>query len=524
MTKLYRSEYLLLLAAGILSFLPLLAGGLCNTFDGIMYPADYLAGEWETACGRWLWPLLDRLRPAYAVNPLGGLLTLAAVALAWILLADALQIESRLGRILAGTAFMVSTTVCNWLSYVYMAPTFGVSLLLAATAVWLLLRLKAGIWIRTAASAVALCLCLGLYQANISVFCLAVLLAAMREVIVGKAPGQTLRELGIAVIAFAAGCLLYKGVWLIVETVTDIHPASYKGADETLGDIIMNSPAGFAEAYRQFWGFFFADTFHHHILQRWYFFAIPLLLCLVFGGIRCYKSRRGLSAAVAATTAFLLLPLAANIHCVLAPKGDNLWLQTTAGMALLTPLLLSLIPVKKWVTPSLLALLIYGNIYCSGIDQQAMREGKAAAEAIMDGIYDRLVEEGYDDEYVLFLGQPCLNARWNCSSLWTRANTYAKFGHWTTPHEQQSTRQLYCNMGRYVRCYDDDFDRYKQMTRRSDELSMGEYPAKECIKVIDRMVGVKVSNDNYTQQLRQSPSAKPRQILRRNAAGEDTEW
>lgn len=124
----------------ILLYSILITNQLTNHYDGLWSGNYALSGTWELSIGRWFWLYIDRLRIGISSEPLTSCLALFLIIIGNILIFDIFgQIGKKTGY-LAGMIIMSSTTVCNYLSYRYMSPTFGASFLLSILVAWILVK------------------------------------------------------------------------------------------------------------------------------------------------------------------------------------------------------------------------------------------------------------------------------------------------------------------------------------------------------------------------------------------------
>lgn len=127
-------------AFSVLLYIVLIANQLTNHYDGLWHGSVGLSGPWELSIGRWFWLYIDRLRMGISSEPLTSCLTLFLIIIGNMLICDIFgQIGKKTGY-LAGMIILSNTTICNYLSYRYMSPTFGFSFLLSILAAWVLVK------------------------------------------------------------------------------------------------------------------------------------------------------------------------------------------------------------------------------------------------------------------------------------------------------------------------------------------------------------------------------------------------
>ena len=151
----------------VILYIVLIANQLTNHYDALWSGNYALSGRWELSIGRWFWLYIDRLRMGISSEPLTWCLALFLIIIGNMLLLDIFGQIGRKTGYLAGIIILSSTTVCSYLSYRYMSPTFGASFFLSIFAAWILAKKPLKAWL----SVLAVVLQLGSYQANIACTC-----------------------------------------------------------------------------------------------------------------------------------------------------------------------------------------------------------------------------------------------------------------------------------------------------------------------------------------------------------------
>lgn len=130
------------------------------------------------------------------------------------------------------------------LSYRYMSPIFGLSFLFAVLAAyWVITTTHAGAAV--GCGAVILALSLGLYQANLAVFCMILLAYLLRLLFQNAEPQKTGVHIAKSLGSAAAGMVLYWLVLKLVLALCRIDLTSYNGAAEiSVKSILFGLPNG----------------------------------------------------------------------------------------------------------------------------------------------------------------------------------------------------------------------------------------------------------------------------------------
>ena len=126
---------LISMTIGVVSYLPVISRGLTNSHDGLWKSSYHQAGNLELSAGRWAWLFLDKIRGGYAAEPFNSLLTLLLLVIGIYIVFYTFGFEKH--HIAYSLLIIISPTVCCYLSYRFMSPTFGMSFLLVLVAGWL---------------------------------------------------------------------------------------------------------------------------------------------------------------------------------------------------------------------------------------------------------------------------------------------------------------------------------------------------------------------------------------------------
>jgi len=168
---------------------------ILNNHDNIAsQPGGYGAG---VVLGRWFLEFLgvffDKAGLNYNLPSVNGFLYIVTLAVAAVFLVSALKIRSRISAVLIGALFVAFPTVTATMVYRFTAMFYGISAVLAVLAVWILGRFRGSVF----ASAVLVCLSMGIYQAyvplTIGLFVLQLILQGLK----GEADAKGLVKQGL---------------------------------------------------------------------------------------------------------------------------------------------------------------------------------------------------------------------------------------------------------------------------------------------------------------------------------------
>lgn len=410
------------LASGVVVHLFGLVNILHNYDDIAQQPAGYGTG---VTIGRWLLTLsgdlMKRLRFGYNLPVVNGLLFLALLAVAVWLMVDLFQIRSRGQAALMGVLFAVFPTAFSTLLFRYTSVYYGVGIVLAVLAVWILGRVRFDWLISVACIACSM----GIYQAyvpiTITLFVLVLLrqcLVSQSEDIVKKTVVQGFRDCGILILGLALYFVLLKATLSLYNT----QLTGYQGVDQ-MGQISAGElPGLIKKAYyqflmlplRSFWGV--TDT---PLLK----IALALLGLLSLGMLWVLLRGKRPGVWLLAGGLCLCLPLAVNFVIVMCPQSDiyTIMVYAVALVPCVPIVLLSCFPSQpnrmRRAVAALLAVMCFSYGYQTNVNYAAVYYSNRQVENYMSGLVTQVrMTEGFTPEKKwAFLGvidDPLLYCYW----------------------------------------------------------------------------------------------------------------
>ena len=277
-----------------------------------------------TVSGRWFLHYASALNNFTQMPMAAGLLSLLFLGLAAALATSLLDIHSALLGGLSGAVLAAFPCLGYTFLYLFTAPAYCLSILLAALAVWLA---KRG-WAGGLLGAAALALSMGIYQAYASVAISLALLAVLKETL---DPGASLRGtwgLGLRLVfTLAAGAALYYAVLLVFLKVKNLELLSYLGMDAaSSGYPLKELPRLVLDACKQAASFFFRPGAANAFTTP--FLVLVDLLALAVGAL-CWFLRlragalwRELWRPLGGLAMAALLPLGMGFSQILSPYAQ----------------------------------------------------------------------------------------------------------------------------------------------------------------------------------------------------------
>lgn len=469
--ELDKKYFFVMLGFAVMVYFPLISLKLTNTVDGLWTTAEYMAGAWELSNGRWFWLVTSFLRFSLQLEPINAVVCLVLVSLGVTKLHMTFKtVHGGTSYLdwLAGLCYLANTVIGCYLSFAHQSVEFGLAFYLSVLAAVCVIRSRS-IAAGVAQGALLLALSLGLYQTDLACFCM-VLLAWFLVLLLRGEEGIKLRYyiakcLGSAV----CGAALYWGILQIILKVSGVAMTNYQGGASTSPlNTLKSLPQSIVKCYAQFWDYFFGDTVRHNVLQS--FGVLYALAFLVVGAalvrrLAVVLRRKDAETAFYAVAAVLVMPLASVI-----------FLLAAAGI-------------------------LYGSVFMSAIDQQAMYEGRKATKQIADLVAGELVAEGYYDLPeklpVMLVGRPSASPLFRTHVIYWDANDYAQVGlfekenaatmrySWNAVFRDLTPMQLEL-------CSDEVYD---ELIRTEEIKRMPTFPEKGSIQEMDGVYVIKISED-----------------------------
>ena len=522
--ELDKKYFFVMLGFAVMVYFPLISLKLTNTVDGLWTTAEYMAGAWELSNGRWFWLVTSFLRFSLQLEPINAVVCLVLVSLGvtrlHMLFKPAWMRTSCIDW-LAGLCYVSNVVVGCYLSFHFIAPEYGFSFFFAMLATEHVIRGKSAVS-SIVPAAVLLALSLGLYQTNLACFCLVLLVWFLVLLFRG--------EEGIKLRCYIAKCLgsavcgaaLYWEILQIILKISGVAMANYQGgASISPLNMLKSLPQSIVKCYAQFWDYFFGDTVRHNVLQS--FGVLYALAFLVVGAalvrrLAVVLRRKNAETAFYAVAAVLVMPLASVIF-LLAASQATFYIPMAGGTALFFPVCFWLLDsarpasntetsgknkagkVEKAALLLAAAGILYGSVFMSAIDQQAMYEGRKATKQIADLVASELVAEGYYDLPeklpVMLVGRPSANPLFRTHVIYWDANDYAQVG--LFKKENAATMRYSWNAVfrdltpmKLELCSDEVYD---ELIRTEEIKRMPTFPEKGSMQEIDGVYVIKISED-----------------------------
>lgn len=517
--KIVKDHWKELIAAVIFAFIlysVMITNELTNTYDGMWKGVYGYAGAWELSIGRWFWLTLDRVRLGVTTEPGISLLSLLIFSVGNIIVADLLQIQGKLSKIIFHTFMLANTAVCIFLSYRYMTLTFAFSYLLSvlgALAIISMYQYNCNKIVYSILAVVFITLSLGLYQANIGCTFVMLLVVLIKNLWINQNNSikHYIKIMIHAILLIGCACIAYAGIWNLCLSLMHVEKGNYHGAGSvSVFSILSKLPKTIHLTYTSFCAYFLPGQWQN-IYQAHYIFSAAVFILFIIIIIYSIFNRTKWSYKILSLISIILLPLLANTCLLLAPESGSMQLQMTMPMAMIIPGIFGLISSidkkdhnLKLATPvsiiyfMFVIFIAFGNIMMVSTDQHVMLQSKNNSITLMNRIITNTSEElnaaNENNMPVIFAGTPANSPLYQKDLFWDKSNHFAHYGEFWIGGNciTQSYYGFLRDCGININLLTDD-QKYHQITDSQEVQKMPMYPRNGYAKEIDGCLVIKIS-------------------------------
>ncbi len=502
---------------------------LFNRQDGIWHGTFVESGDWELSLGRWVIRYLDALHWGVHIHPLISIITLIFFCFGTVFLVNIFDIEiGSFADYCISLLFLGNVIVCVSLTYLYTSTIYGISFFLSVFCVFSFVKgeeyaVSCGSMKnrKTAAALIvascSLALMLSLYQAYLGCICLVSLAHLIYLINDRNNRNKRVQYLFLGVGTAVVGFILYE-IFLQIELKRyGVGMSSYSGASSfSLSNIILNLPKSIIRAYRDFVIYFAGEGTRWNLLPGKLLICFIVLLIVTYVAVSFIKNK-SLMLLAGNCILFCFLPMAVNITEVLIPESSNQE-QQTAPYALVFPTIYALLingiksvtqhtkdiakpipipqTISKYLVSGVAIVVIWGSIWQTQVDQEAIRQGTLAARSLCGNIMSELIEQGSyaaDREYAI-IGTPINNPMVYYNDIYENSNPYARIigEYWNGSLDSATWRGIFRNAyGVELNMCDNDV--YTNLLDNDRVMNMPLFPAAGSIEEIDGIWVIKVS-------------------------------
>lgn len=206
--------------------------------------------------GRWFLKYIHPLGSIYSIPAVHGFLFILLLSISACLVLEIANIRSTTGAVLTATVMLTFPSVVSTMTFMFMAHTSGIAILLTCIAVYLLRKYKWG----CVPCGVLLICALGTYQSYISIAITLMLIGMLLDVISkDKKFPEILKEGIISVIVLGVSVLIYMKLSHIINPNLDNE--TYGGVGNMGQIAISEMPILIGRCYKRFLEFFLWKPF-----------------------------------------------------------------------------------------------------------------------------------------------------------------------------------------------------------------------------------------------------------------------
>ncbi len=414
------------MGAGSLVHLFGLVNVMHNYDDIAQQPRGYGTG---ITSGRWLLSVMgdiaEWLGGNYNLTLVNGLLFIALLAVSAGFLVSILGIRNHTMAALSGMLLTVFPSAFSTLAFRYTSAYYGVGILLAVLAVWVLPRYRFGVIL----SAVCMAGSLGIYQAYIPITIGLFVLLLLRQTLQGQSSLWELIRRGIYYcVTLLLGLCCYYLFLKVTLWIYGTALSNYQGIDQ-MGKLSFNDFPGLVwEAFYMFCTFPLKN--HYGLasmkLIKLSYIALAGISAGIMGYILLIRMRKILLAVFAGLMC-LVFPVAVNFVVIMCPES---WIYTLMVYAFV---LAGFVPIvlldclQEWNGKQVsyigktivlcLAVLIGGYAYKTNVNYTALYFSNRQIENCLNSMIVQIrMTEGFDTEkqwaFVGEMEDPLLNCYW----------------------------------------------------------------------------------------------------------------
>lgn len=251
---------------------------------------ESISASWVTSLGRFLLPVVEKIRGNYELPWLIGIFCLLLLSASAVLIAEIFDIKGTIAIILTAGIIAANPVVTSIFSYMYTADGYMLALFFSVLAVYFSVKLKGAKGM--VLGGVSLFLSLGFYQAFLSVTMLLMILYLCTILLQGKNPWKAFgKQIGTFAAAGAGGVLVYFLVLKMVWKVFGYGTTSYMGMNEAGGPGPDKLGAAFQDCMIDFARYFIVrfQINSYNVMNVLFFLLLLLTVIMVITGKKLWR-------------------------------------------------------------------------------------------------------------------------------------------------------------------------------------------------------------------------------------------
>lgn len=205
--------------------------------------------------GRWFLKYIHELGGQYSIPAVHGVLFILGLSVAACFVLEIAQIKSTTGAVIVPIVMVTFPSVISTMTFMFMAHTSGMGILMVCMAIYLLRKYKYG-WM----PCVIMLICvLGIYQSYISIAIALMLIGMIVDLLKGKSALDTVKHGIICVVILGICVVAYMGISHIIYPNLDNE--TYGGVGNMGQIAIADMPILIGRCYKRFLEYFLWKPF-----------------------------------------------------------------------------------------------------------------------------------------------------------------------------------------------------------------------------------------------------------------------
>lgn len=486
---------------GVLVHLFGLLNILHNHDDINNQPYGYGSG---VTSGRWLLGYLgkfaQKMTGNYDMPLLNGVIFIAFLAVSAGIIIQIFKVKSRGLSCLMGMLIVTFPAVTCTLLFRYTAPYYGVAVLFAVLAVWVIQEYRYGFL----ASAILTALALGIYQAYLPITASIFVLLLIRQALEEDLSFWKVIKRGIYYCSsMIAGLVLYYVALQASLAYYNTTLSDYQGISD-MGNLSIKEIPGLVLDTIKAFVILLRDDYctlaQNKLLKLCYLFVYVAIAAIIL--ITVIKKRKSFDLIIAIAMLCAVFPIAVNLIMIMCPNGDIRTIMVFSFVILLcAPLLLvEVIPSEDKIEKSikqylqkgvmLIALItVLAYAYLTQVNYTAQYYANRQAENYLNALVVQVrMTEGFDTEkewaFIGYIKDPLFQNPWQYADIYgdNKNSTYLL-------NSYSRTSWIKNYFGYTVPMADDQ--KVEELQEREDVKNMPCWPNEGSIKVIDDTIVIK---------------------------------
>lgn len=297
--------------------------------------------------GRWMLKYLHPLGSEYSIPAVHGFLMILCITLAACFVLEIIQAKSTFAAVFVPMLMVTFPSVACTMTFMFMAHTSGMAILMICVAVYLLRRYKYG-WLPCALLLIG---SLGIYQSYISIAIALMLMGMIVDMIKGAEFADTLKKGILCVLVLLASVGIYMVLCHVIYPTIDQE--TYGGIGNMGQIAVADMPRLIGRCYKRFLEYFLWKPFDFVSKTAQY---ANILTCVLLGGAFVYllavkKVYQDVLRLLLCLCMMGFLPLAVAFVYFMAPDADYSMLMLYAYVLIYVMLVaLTELCMEHWKT------------------------------------------------------------------------------------------------------------------------------------------------------------------------------